>query len=63
MSVKEARLIYDSLLEEGKLDTFLPGASGDWEVDKEKFLEMHTLNEEILKNADLNLENLLDDEQ
>lgn len=48
MSVKEAKAIYESLLDNGELGLMFPEASGDWKLDKEKFIEAYNKNLEML---------------
>jgi hypothetical protein len=48
MSLKEARAIYEQLLEAGDLFDLYPGLSGVWKEDKNNFKRQYDLNREFL---------------
>lgn len=51
MSVREAKAIYESLLENGELHIMFPKATGEWETDKEKFIEAYNKNMEAISSG------------
>jgi len=50
MSVKQD---YDLLLGSGDLKLLFPSASGDWEQDKKQFTKIYDINQELLKQYDV----------
>lgn len=61
MNQDEAKKEYDLLVESGELTTLLPGATGEWEKDKNKFLTRYEENQSIIKDA-MNLGTILEDD-
>lgn len=55
MSEQQARLEYESLLKEGELKKMFPSMTGKWVKDKEKFLQLHQANLDLL-NMDVIIE-------
>mgnify|MGYP006440956161 CR=1 FL=1 len=48
MSLRQAKKSYDSLLKSGDLLEMFPNLTGSWKEDKEEFIEMYNLNNDIL---------------
>lgn len=48
MSVREAKAIYESLVESGEIEFMFPQVIGDWTQDKKSFLELYNKNLEML---------------
>lgn len=49
MSLKQAREEYQSLLDSGDLNELFPMLCGDWQKDKDLFIEMFMLNRNIFE--------------
>lgn len=47
MSLEQAKKEYQSLLDSGSLDELFPMLTGDWEKDKDLFVDMFILNKDI----------------
>ena len=50
MSVKQD---YDLLLESGDLKLLFPKAKGEWDLDKDQFTKIYNINQELLKQYDV----------
>lgn len=48
MSVKEAKAIYKTLCDSGELELMFPHATGQWDLDKNEFVEVYDKNLEML---------------
>lgn len=48
MSLTQAKKQYDAMLKSGELLELFPMLTGDWQEDKEVFLDMFYLNDDIL---------------
>lgn len=46
----EARMMYNSFLESGELNEFIPKACGDWEKDEKLFMRYYDNQQRILKD-------------
>lgn len=53
MEQERLRNLYNSFLESGDLETFLPRAKGNWEEDKIKFIKIQEDIEEIGNNINV----------
>ena len=51
----EIKKAYDSMLESGDLELLFPKASGDWEKDKKRFIEIYEFNQKTLENFEKNI--------
>ena len=47
MNLKGAKRSYDNLLKSGELLEMFPMLEGEWKKDKEEFIEMYNLNQDI----------------
>lgn len=52
MSVREAKSIYESLLESGDLFDFYPNLTGDWSVDQKVFISQYSSTQRLLEDID-----------
>ena len=52
MSDREVKSLYNTMLLSGDLFEVYHGLSGDWKLDKEKFKEQYTLNQDIISDDD-----------
>ena len=60
MSKQEAKLIYDTMLENGDLFELFQGLTGDWLKDKKNFLKQYEQNQEFIENGnDLDFDNII----
>ena len=56
MSQKEARQIYQGLLDEGSLLDMFPDSTGDWKKDKSRFMDLYNKNMEAISGDLLDLD-------
>lgn len=52
---KEAKLQYDSFLENDELHIFFPSMTGDWKKDKTNFLKIWAKNKEAINETEVNI--------
>jgi hypothetical protein len=52
MSKQEIKNLYNTMLNSGDLFEVYPGLSGDWKLDKDKFIEQYNLNQEFILDDD-----------
>ena len=56
MSKREAKLIYEAMLDNDDIYVMMPGATGDWLTDKDQFMDLYNVNTGIVEDL-LNDEN------
>lgn len=56
MSLKEARSMYQKMLEDGELEMLLPHSTGEWKTDKRHFMEMYELHNSFISIDSINLD-------
>jgi hypothetical protein len=52
MSAEEIKLIYDSLITNGDLETMFPTMTGDWLTDKKEFTVQYNSTERLLDSLE-----------